>query len=126
MNQNTPFPSLPEPDTEGLWVSELNGIWAEEAKAMAEGMGEEAFRRLARTWDVLSEDVKLWLIEWGTRYHTFHAAGLVADVLRSDNVKLVLVALRCLGQKQDRRELFSDTAERPRTSQRTGCQSCGQ
>lgn len=106
MNQNTPLPPLPEPDTEGLWVSELNGIWAEEAKAMAEGMGEEAFRRLARTWDVLSEEVKLWLIEWGMRGHIFHATGLVADVLRSNNVKLVLVALRCLGQNKTAGSFF--------------------
>lgn len=100
MDQNAPQPPLPEPDTEGFWVSELKGIWAEEAKVMAEGMGEEVFRRLARAWDALPEEAKLWLIEWGMRDHPLHAAGLVADVLRSDNERLMLASLQCIRENK--------------------------
>lgn len=99
MDQGTCLPPMPELDTDGFWISELKGIWAEEAKVMAEGMGEEVFRRLVRTWNALPEDAKLWLIEWGMRDHPLHAAGLVADVLRSDNTKLVLASLQSIGKK---------------------------
>lgn len=106
IEQNTPLPPLPDPDTEEFWVSELKGLWAEEAKVLAEGLGEEAFRGLARAWNGLPEDAHLWLIQWGMRDHPLHAAALVADVLRGDQTSLVRAALQCLGEKQAMQTLF--------------------
>lgn len=106
MNRNTPLPPLPEADAEAFWVSELKGIWAEDAKVMAEGMGEEVFIKLLCTWNVLPEEAKLWLIEWGMRDHPLHAAGLVADVLRSDNERLMLVSLQCIRENKNAAGFF--------------------
>lgn len=105
MDEGACDPPLPGPDTDRHWIDELKGIWAEEARALAEGMGEGAFRGLARIADALPEDGKQWLIEWGMRDHPLHAAGLAADSLRSGNEKTVLAALRSI-QKSPQAALF--------------------
>ena len=69
-------------------------------------MGEEAFRGLLPTWNGFREETKVWLIEWGMRRYPLHAAGLIADTLRGEEVPLIRAALRCLRNRDALQPLF--------------------
>ena len=90
-----PTPAL-DPDTLAAWLEELNGAFQLEAMSALEAQGEQAWIRLALSWDQLGVQLQIWLLQWGAREFQAMIPGLLPQALNSSDQRLVLETLRAM------------------------------
>lgn len=83
-------------ETLTAWSAELHGPHAPRARRMVEAQGEGAFLYLRKRWDLLGDEDKTWLLEWGAAAYPVYTVELILLGLESGSEVVVLASLQAI------------------------------
>ena len=88
-------------ETLPLWLAELDGPFAPDARTRLERQGAPAFACLAGLWDRLPLEARVWLLRWGVEQWPSRMHALLVNALESESDDVVLAALRLIAELED-------------------------
>ena len=89
-----------------IWLSELNGVYAREARGCLETLGKPVFTTLRVRLSKISEPSKQWLLQWGVHRWPLDTVELLRMALDSGSEQLILTAMECIPKLGEGASLF--------------------
>jgi hypothetical protein len=84
-----------------LWLGELQGLWADNAREYLSTSGREAYTSLAAHWWSLDDTTQRWLLRWGVTRNFPDRTVLIEQALQDQCDAVILEALQDIAAIRD-------------------------